>query len=417
MKDRLSFLLNRIGERLWIKPLLMCLLSIAMVFLAHLADQTPLEQHVPEVSIDSIETLLAIIAASMLVIATFAAGSMVSAYALTSHITTPRSFSLVVSDDVSQNALSVFIGAFIFSIIALIAIKNEYYGTAGNFSLFVLTLVTFALVIITFVRWVDGIAHLGRLEETVAKVEKATHNAFQKRLMAPRLGGSTVKPLHENTTPIYADQIGYIQRVDIEKLQSAAEAAKLIIVVEALPGTFTAPGRKLAVISSKQNELSQLDITPILAAFLIGNDRKFDEDPRFGLIVLSEIASRALSPAVNDPGTAIDIIGRMVRLFSFWGEGHMQQPVKKPLFDRVQVPELLIQDMFDDAFTSLARDGAELIEVSLRLQKAFLALSTTQDPAIQKQSKTHAQMALERQEKALQSSYDLERIRACSKLI
>lgn len=417
MKDRLSFLLNRIGERLWIKPLIMCLLSIGIVFLAHLADQTQLGKHLPKISIESIETLLSIIASSMLVIATFAAGSMVSAYASTSHITTPRSFSLVISDDVSQNSLSIFIGVFIFSIVALIALKNEYYGQAGSFSLFVLTLVTFGLVIITFVRWVDGIAHLGRLEETVEKVEKATHNAFQKRLMAPSLGGSAVKPQHEDTTSIYADQIGYVQRVDIEKLQSAAEAAKLIIVVKALPGTFTAPGRKLAVVSGKQKNLSQLDIAPILAAFLIGNDRKYDEDPRFGLIVLSEIASRALSPAVNDPGTAIDIIGRMIRLFSFWSENHMQQSVSTPLFDRVQVPELSIQDMFDDAFTSLARDGSGNIEVSLRLQKAFLALSTTQDPAIQKQSKIHAQMALERQEKALQTSHDLELVRACSKLI
>jgi uncharacterized membrane protein len=46
--------------------------------------------------------------------------------------------------------------------------------------------------------------------------------------------------------------------------------------------------------------------------------RYFDEDPRFGLITLSEIASRALSPAVNDPGTAIQIISSYVRLFSLW---------------------------------------------------------------------------------------------------
>jgi uncharacterized membrane protein len=41
---------------------------------------------------------------------------------------------------------------------------------------------------------------------------------------------------------------------------------------------------------------------------------------RFGLITLSEIASRALSPAVNDPGTAIQIISSHVRLFSLWAE-------------------------------------------------------------------------------------------------
>jgi uncharacterized membrane protein len=55
-------------------------------------------------------------------------------------------------------------------------------------------------------------------------------------------------------------------------------------------------------------------------AFVIGNMRYFHEDPRFGLITLSEIASRAYIPAVNDPGTAIQIISSHVRLFSLWAE-------------------------------------------------------------------------------------------------
>jgi len=417
MKDRLNFLFNRIGERLWIKPLIMCLLSIGVVFLAHLADQTQLGKRFPEISRESIETLLTIISSSMLVIATFSAGSMVSAYASTSRTTTPRSFALVISDDVSQNALSIFIGVFIFSIVALIALKNEYYGQAGSFSLFILTLTAFALVIITFVRWVDRIARLGRLEETVEKVEKATHDALQKRLMTPCLGGSRIKPPHENTFPIYGEQIGYVQRVDIEKLQAAAEAAQLIIIVEALPGTFSAPGKKLASVRGEQNDLSKLDTATIAASFLIGNDRKFDEDPRFGLVVLSEIASRALSPAINDPGTAIDIIGRMVRLFSFWGEKNTQKTTPPPLFDRIQVPELSIQDMFGDAFTSLSRDGAGMVEVSVRLQKAFEALSKSQDPAIQNMSKIYARIALERQEKGLQHSHDLKLVKEHSKFI
>jgi uncharacterized membrane protein len=42
------------------------------------------------------------------------------------------------------------------------------------------------------------------------------------------------------------------------------------------------------------------DYNELRKAFVIGNMRYFHEDPRFGLITLSEIASRALSPAVND---------------------------------------------------------------------------------------------------------------------
>ena len=62
----------------------------------------------------------------MLVIATFAVGSTVQAYASASKAATPHSFSLVVADDASQNTLSTFIRVFIFSIVAIIPLKNNY---------------------------------------------------------------------------------------------------------------------------------------------------------------------------------------------------------------------------------------------------------------------------------------------------
>ena len=181
MGDRLRFLLNRINERLWVRPLAMCVLSTAVVFLAKTVDNTGIGQLVPAITPDSIETLLTIISTSMLVISTFAVASMVSAYASASSTATPRSFSLVIADDVSQNALSTFIGAFIFSVVALIALENGYYDRAGRFALFALTLMILAMVVITFVSWVDRIARLGRLGGTIDKVEAATTAALQRR--------------------------------------------------------------------------------------------------------------------------------------------------------------------------------------------------------------------------------------------
>ena len=181
MGDRLRFLLNRISERLWIRPLAMCVLSTAVVFVAKTADNAGIGQLVPAISTDSVETLLTIISASMLVISTFAVASMVSAYASASSTATPRSFPLVISDDVSQNALSTFIGAFIFSVVGLIALQNSYYDRAGRFALFALTLMILAMVVITFVSWVDRIARLGRLGGTIDKVEAATTAALQRR--------------------------------------------------------------------------------------------------------------------------------------------------------------------------------------------------------------------------------------------
>jgi uncharacterized membrane protein len=139
--DWVRFWINRLRERLWVRPLAICGLSIAAVFVAQLVDRTILREVVPEIGQASLETLLSIIASSMLVIATFAVGSMISAYTSASSAATPRSFSLVVADDISQNALATFIGAFIFSVVALTAVENDYFDKGGRFVLFLLTLV------------------------------------------------------------------------------------------------------------------------------------------------------------------------------------------------------------------------------------------------------------------------------------
>ena len=106
MWSRLLFLIRRLGERLWVRPLLLGVMSVTAAFVAKLFDGLGLDDRVPDITPDSIETLLSITASSMLVIATLAVTSMVSAYASASGTATPRSFSLLVSDNLSQNALS-----------------------------------------------------------------------------------------------------------------------------------------------------------------------------------------------------------------------------------------------------------------------------------------------------------------------
>lgn len=156
--DQWRFLVRRIRERLWVKPLFICIVSIIAVFGAKVSDQLPLARLAPDVSGASVESLLPIIAASMLAVATFAVASMVSAYSSASTTATPRSFPLVIADDVSQNALSTFVGAFIFSVVALMVMKNGYFEIAGRFTLFSMTVAVLGFVVFTFVRWTDRIA-------------------------------------------------------------------------------------------------------------------------------------------------------------------------------------------------------------------------------------------------------------------
>lgn len=407
--DRLRFLAKRLGERLWFKPLAVCVLSIAGVFLAKAADRTSLSGSIPTITTASIEALLSIMAASMLVIATFAVASMVAAYSSASSSATPRSFTLVIADDVSQNALSTFVGAFIFSIVALTAVKNDFFQEAGRAALFALTVLVFGMVVLTFVRWIDRIARLGRLGNSVEKVEEAAAAAIRRRRAAPALRGVTATRRLPQGRAVYASTVGYVQRVDVSTLQAFAEKSERWVAVAALPGTFAGPGCALAYVEDETDGTAEIDEGQVAEAFVIGRDRLFDEDPRFGLVVLSEIADKALSPGINDPGTAIAIIGSLVRLFVLWSEPLDELPAQE--YDRVEVPELSMDDMFDDAFTAIARDGAGSVEVALRLQKALKSLSSLDHPAMREAAMRHARLALARAEKSLDLPEDWRVVR------
>src|SRR5690606_26120894 len=147
----------------------------------------------------------------------------------------------------------------------------------------------------------------------------------------------------------------------------------------------------------------------IANAFSIDAERSFDQDPRFGLIVLAEIAQRALSPAVNDPGTAIDVIGRVVRVLSIWAEPSEAEDV---LFPNIHVSPIAVEELFDDFFLPVARDGAGMVEVQVRLQKALAALSRLDAPRYREAAAKHSALALERMRNAGGMEIDLSRAEA-----
>lgn len=409
--NRVMFFWNRLRERLWVKPLSFCVLSILMAFLAGLADYVDHQYKVPDISSESIETLLTIISSSMLVIAMFAAGAMLSAYSSASNIATPRSFSLVVADDVSQNALSTFIGAFIFSIVGLVALLNGFYSQAGRFVLFILIIIVFSIVILSFVRWVDRIARLGRMGTAIEKVEAATASAMKIRAHHPSMGAAAAHgpPVGD---AVFAESVGYVERIDVARLHRVAEDEGVRIRVAALPGTFVCAGQPLIYVHSDAEDGSIEGEERMRAAFEIGKTRTFDEDPRFGLVVLSEISSRALSPGINDPGTAIEVIGSYVRLFTLWANACPENAEYDVEYDRVEVPELILPDMFDDAFRALARDGAGVLEVMIRLQKALHSLASLEHNAMSRASAALAMSAMKYAERKLILPEEIDALRA-----
>ncbi|WP_102796478.1 DUF2254 domain-containing protein [Bowmanella denitrificans] len=413
MVSRMTFWANRLSERLWVRPLLMCLLSVIAAFTAQWLGSGGLAVYLPAISRDSLETLLSIMSSSMLVIATFCVGSMVAAYASAGTSATPRSFALVIADDVSQNALATFIGAFIFSVVAIVAVKNNFYQQGGHFVLFCMTLLVLAAVIVTFVRWVDRIARLGRVNSTIEKIEAATAKALAHRKQAPLLGGIAIGELSGPLVDIHASSPGYIQRIEMASLQKQAELQQAIVRLQVVPGSFVFPGQVLLQVSGV-NSLDESCVSALQNAFVLGRSRTFIEDPRFGLVVLSQVACKALSPAVNDPGTAIDVLSSFARLFSQWSEPLPMEALAPCKFDKIQVPQLAIMEMFDDAFNAIGRDGAGCIEVVLKLQKTLASLADCPVPGMREAAHHHASKALARSDACLTLQEDKQQAKAAA---
>lgn len=415
MPSRLQFLWRRYRETLWLRPLGFCAAAIlAALSASWIGARVPAVPGL-EIDTDTVEKLLSIIASSMLGVATFAVASMVSAYASAGGTATPRVFPLIVADDASKTALSSFVAAFIYSVIALVAIKTGYYAPSGRLILFLMTAGILGWVLLSFIRWTDNIARLGRLGTVIDRVEAAAQDALERRRAAPYLHAvPATKNAGQRGRPVMSRRIGYVQHIDVAGLQSCCEAQDACFAVAALPGTFMTPDRALGyVVSEGQTQAANVDdetISELADAFTIGDDRVYEEDPRFGLVALSEIAARALSPAVNDPGTAIDIIGTTVRLLAgFVAPRDGEDGETK--FDRITVPALSIDDLCDDAFTAIARDGAGTIEVMIRLQKALTALARLGDDALAEAARRHSRLALARAEAKLTLPDEIETLR------
>jgi uncharacterized membrane protein len=407
MTGRWTWLLTLLGRRLWFRATLISLLAVASALVAFLIAPYLPEGLSASIGADSVDGILNILASSMLAVTTFSLSTMVAAYSAATGSVTPRATKLMVEDSTTQNVLATFIGSFLFSLVAIVTLAMEAYGERGRIVLFVVTILVIILIVITLLRWIDYLVRLGRVGETTDRVEDAAARAMKDRRDAPYLGGRPMTDagtIPKHARKVRCERIGYVQHVDMKALQDAAENSNGEIYVEALPGTFLDGQRPLV-----RSTASPAEDAAIMQAFSVGRERSFDQDPRFGLSVLAEIASRALSPGINDPGTAIDVIGRTVRVLNLWKRNGSDAPLVK--FPHVHVVPLSAEDLFDDVFTPIARDGAGVVEVQIRLQKALGALAACGIDGYREAARKHSDLAFERASKALPIGQDLDLVR------
>jgi uncharacterized membrane protein len=408
--NRWWLLLRRLVRQIWFRAALFSLFAVLLALASKFAVPfIPFEMDA-DIGQDSVGSILTILASSMLAVTTFSLTTMVSAYSSATTIATPRATQLLIADPTSQNALSTFLGGFLFAIVGIIALSTDFYGEEGRILLFLGTIAMVVLIAITLLRWIAHLTSFGRMADVLDRVEDAATRSMREFAAAPNLGGLPAITVPPGAVEIRGEASGYVSHIDVAELERLAQAHDLELHVLALPGANVHPARPLLRAVGGIDDAIRADLC---RAFDLGRRRDYDQDPRLGLIVFAEIGSRALSPATNDPGTAIEVLAALQRVFLVLLRA--DRP-RDPACKRVFVPRPELAEMVADAFRPISRDGAGMIEVAIRLQKTLAALARV-DPLAAPHFADAAAHGRDRAEQALAHPSDREVLaRLCAEL-
>lgn len=385
-------------NRLWVKPAVGSVMAVLIAMAAAAGNQLIPAGLLPDIDRSTLDNLLGVIASSMLGVATFSLSIMVAAFSSAAAGASPRAFELVAGDSDTQNAITTFISAFIYAIIANTALGLGLYESTGRFILFVCTMGVLLYLIVTLVRWVKTLSVLGRMENTLSKLEAAAAGAMGAYRRSPGMGARLAQTATPRGEPVHANQVGYLRHIDMQALQDLAVAATAQLHLRVRPGQLVHPGTVLVIVEAGDKADHKPDVDALRRAFVLGDGRSFDQDPRFGLIVLCEVAQRALSPAVNDPGTAIAAMNTITRVLV---DTPTDPSAREAPLDRLTLVPLDPADFIHQAFDPIARDGAAVPEVQLRMQKLLSIIAEGCGGPLGDAARRQAATSLQRAQQAL----------------
>jgi len=356
---------TRIRRRIWFRTALFSLAGLATALAAAVIGPM-LPYHVQNaIDLKAVDDLLSILTSSMLAVTTFSVTIMLSAMAGATSNATPRATTLLMQDSTTQNTLATFLGAFLFAVVGIIALRIGIYGPSGRIVLFTSAILVILWIAITLLRWIDHLSTFGRVSDIVDRIERSACTAIADWHRHPCLGGAAAVPVPATARRIFPTAIGHIREIDVAALSALANADGSTVHVLLRPGAFVHPARAILAIEGAIDEDRARD------SVVVGHDRSFDQDPRFGLIVLSEVGNRAMSPAINDPGTAYRVLGAGLRALVLVA-GTM--PDADGGCGNVHVTPLDPAECVNDFFAPLLPDLAPNAGLVLRAHKTLDAL-------------------------------------------
>lgn len=393
MKSQLLKYWDRFRSSFWFLPSLMSGGAVALAFETVVLDRWVTNQWVQ--ARDWVYTgdaagasaILGTIAGSMITIAGVVFSMTLVALSLASSQLGPRLLRNFMRDTSNQVVLGTFVATFLYCLLVLGTIRRaEEIAFVPHLSVTIGVLFAVASlgVLIYFFHHVS-VSIQG--DEIVARVGTELVQGID-RLFPEQIGRGEPWPAAEladadipeafdrEARPIGAAGDGYLQRIDADALMTLASQEDVLLRVERRPGQYVVIGSPLAMVWPG-DRVTDLFAARMNSAFVLGNQRTPAQDVEFAVHQLVEVATRALSPGVNDPFTAITCVDRLGSALCRLAQREMPSPYRLDGQNQLRVvaPPITFPAIVDAAFNQIRQYTRSSAPVAIRLLETITMIA------------------------------------------
>jgi uncharacterized membrane protein len=335
------------------------------------------------ISVTSAQAVLSSIASGMMALTgiVFSLAFVMVQFSATAY--SPRLVIWLSRDPVLFHSLGVFIATFCYAIAALAWIDR---GGSGKVPLLSTALVIGLLIVSTmlFARLIGRLSSLQitRVLQYVGKrgrqVVRETFPLLDAKAAEKVVlwsgAAEDVQNLPVSQTLYYSGEPKAVAAFDIKTLVSLATGADAIIVMECAVGDTLGDESLLLRVHGGRGPISEADLRRTIRLEM---ERTFEQDPKYPIRLLVDIAIRALSPAVNDPTTAVQALDQIEDLLRRLGKRELEAGYAGDESGALRVifPTPTWEDYLALAFDEIRQYGATSVQVMRRLRPALFDLA------------------------------------------
>jgi uncharacterized membrane protein len=317
---------------------------------------------------DSARTVLDTLAASMFTFIVFVSSALLVAVQLASAQLTPRIIAIVFRSPVTKYSLTIFVFTFTFTLGALLNVK-------ATVPLLTTQLAAYSCLasLGVFLFLIDNIGKAlrpsGALWAVAAMGRRVIDDVFPRRLTDIRDAARDASdvPRGEPTRTITNPTDGAVLAFDRRGLLALAGQAECVIEMVPQVGDFVAAGDPLFRVYGGKPDLIEQALCHSVA---VGQERTLEQDPTFAFRIIVDIASKGLSPAINDPTTAVLAVDQIHHLLRNVGNRGLEDGFVRDAAGRLRLvyrtPDW--EDFVHLAVTEIRQFGGASIQVARRLR-------------------------------------------------